>query len=76
MKKDVKFNVFAVYISAISGAEVKFQLVQRFDGFCFQNVETLSYEQGTFVVASENKFSALSKFAEIFSGMKPHFILE
>lgn len=76
MQKNAPFNVFAVYVSAISRAEVKFQLVPRYDGFCFQNVDTLSYEHGTFVHASENKFNALSKFSEIFAEMKPTFLLE
>ena len=74
--KDTSFKVFATCISAISGAQIKFQLVERHDGFCFQNLETLAYEQGTFVISGENKLKALDLFRSIYQQMNPTFILE
>lgn len=74
-------KVFAYYTSPVTGIEHKFELVlvlwkesEDVKGYSFQNVETLTYEQGTYT-EDKNKLEALNKFRKIYAEMHPRFEL-
>lgn len=67
-------QVFAFYVSPLSGAEIKFELVAMGSGFVFKNVETGKLETGTFTDKA-NKFESLDMFRRIFKEMSPRFEL-
>lgn len=67
-------QVFASYVSAISSAEVRFELKPYGVGVAFCNVKTGTFEHGTFTDAA-NKFAALELFRGIFRELSPSFEL-
>ena len=69
------FQVFASYISPISGAEIRYQLVEQHRGVAFRNIETGKIEAGTYRVG-DDKFAALDAFRRIFGEMQPTFELK
>lgn len=69
------FQVFASYISAISGDEVQFQLVKHAGGTVFRNIETGKIETGTYA-EGDCKFASLDLFRSIFREMQPSFELK
>ena len=67
-------QVFAAFTSAISNAEVRFELVAHGNGFALRNVETGTVELGTFTDKT-NKFESLELFRRIYREFSPSFEL-
>ena len=72
-------QVFAYYVSPITGAEIEFELISADipgrNAYAFFNHDLAKYEQGTYH-EGDNFFPCLDKFKQIYGEMSPRFVLK